>query len=101
MRWLDQALSTVEGVYAYRTRGVSDNEMGIGMRGFSEALRRELGDSTVRVHYLAPRATRTGINSAEVEQMNAELGVAMDAVSTVAAAACRMLENEATETVVG
>jgi len=72
-----------------------------GMRGFSEALRRELGDSTVRVHYLAPRATRTGINSAEVEQMNAELGVAMDAVSTVAAAACRMLENEATETVVG
>ena len=72
-----------------------------GMRGFSEALRRELGDSTVRVHYLAPRATRTGINSAEVEQMNAELGVAMDPVATVAAAACRILEQEATETVVG
>lgn len=72
-----------------------------GMRGFSEALRRELGDSTVRVHYLAPRATRTGINTAEVEQMNTELGVAMDPVSTVATAACRILENEATETVVG
>lgn len=72
-----------------------------GMRGFSEALRRELGDSTVRVHYLAPRATRTGINTAEVEQMNTELGVAMDAVATVATAACRILENEATETVVG
>lgn len=72
-----------------------------GMRGFSEALRRELGDSTVRVHYLAPRATRTGINTAEVEQMNTELGVAMDRVETVAAAACRILENEATETVVG
>ncbi|MEZ5562159.1 MAG: SDR family oxidoreductase [Gammaproteobacteria bacterium] len=72
-----------------------------GMRGFSEALRRELGDSTVSVHYLAPRATRTGINSAEVEQMNAELGVTMDTVSTVAAAACRILENEADETVVG
>lgn len=72
-----------------------------GMRGFSEALRRELGDSTVRVHYLAPRATRTGINTAEVEQMNAELGVAMDAVSIVATAACRILENEADETVVG
>jgi short-subunit dehydrogenase len=72
-----------------------------GMRGFSEALRRELGDSTVRVHYLAPRATRTGINTAEVEQMNTELGVAMDPVATVAAAACRILENEATETVVG
>ncbi len=72
-----------------------------GMRGFSEALRRELGDSTVSVHYLAPRATRTGINTAEVEQMNAELGVAMDAVSTVATAACRILENEADETVLG
>jgi short-subunit dehydrogenase len=72
-----------------------------GMRGFSEALRRELGDSTVRVHYLAPRATRTGINTAEVEQMNAELGVAMDPVATVAAAACRILETEASETVVG
>lgn len=72
-----------------------------GMRGFSEALRRELGDSTVKVHYLAPRATRTGINTADVEQMNAELGVTMDAASTVATAACRILEKEADETVLG
>lgn len=32
---VDQALTTVEGVYAYRQRGLSDNEVGIGMRGFS------------------------------------------------------------------
>jgi iron complex outermembrane receptor protein len=32
---VDQALTTVEGVYAYRQRGVPDNEVGIGMRGFS------------------------------------------------------------------
>ena len=32
---VDQALTAVEGVYAYRQRGVSDNEVGIGMRGFS------------------------------------------------------------------
>jgi len=32
---VDQALTTVEGVYAYRQRGVTDNEVGIGMRGFS------------------------------------------------------------------
>jgi iron complex outermembrane receptor protein len=31
----DQALTTAEGVYAYRQRGVPDNEVGIGMRGFS------------------------------------------------------------------
>ncbi len=32
---VDQALVTVEGVYAWRQRGVPDNEVGIGMRGFS------------------------------------------------------------------
>lgn len=32
---IDQALTTVEGVYAWRQRGVPDNEVGIGMRGFS------------------------------------------------------------------
>ena len=32
---IDQALAPVEGVYAYRVRGLADNEAGIGMRGFS------------------------------------------------------------------
>lgn len=32
---VDQALTTEEGVYAYRARGITDNEVGIGMRGFS------------------------------------------------------------------
>jgi iron complex outermembrane receptor protein len=32
---VDQALTAVEGVYGYRQRGVTDNEVGIGMRGFS------------------------------------------------------------------
>lgn len=71
------------------------------IRGFSEALRRELADTTVTVHYLAPRATRTGINTAAVESMNAELGVAMDTPPVVARAACEMLEKGAVEAVVG
>lgn len=71
------------------------------IRGFSEALRRELADTTVRVHYLAPRATRTGINSAVVETMNAELGVAMDTPKLVARAARQMLERGSAEAVVG
>jgi iron complex outermembrane receptor protein len=32
---VDQALTTVEGVYGFRQRGLTDNEVGIGMRGFS------------------------------------------------------------------
>jgi short-subunit dehydrogenase len=55
------------------------------LRGFSQALRRELADSTIRVKYIAPRATRTAINSADVDAMNAELGVAMDEPADVAA----------------
>jgi short-subunit dehydrogenase len=71
------------------------------VRGFSEALRRELADTGVAVHYLAPRATRTGINTAAVERMNAELGVAMDTPTVVARAACEMLEKDQPEAVVG
>jgi short-subunit dehydrogenase len=56
-----------------------------GLRGFSEALRRELANSTVRVLHVAPRATRTAINSRAVEALNLELGVATDAPETVAA----------------
>ena len=71
------------------------------MRGFSEALRRELADTTVRVHYLAPRATRTGINTAAVDSMNAELGVAMDTPPVVARAVRQMLETGTVEAVLG
>jgi short-subunit dehydrogenase len=71
------------------------------IRGLSEALRRELADTTVRVHYLAPRATRTPINSPAVEQMNAELGVAMDPPEVVARAARAILEGGGASAVVG
>jgi short-subunit dehydrogenase len=71
------------------------------VRGFTEALRRELADSEVCVHYIAPRATRTGINTSAVERMNAELGVAMDPPEVVARAVCEMLERGRPEAVVG
>lgn len=71
------------------------------MRGFSEALRRELAGSGVRVLYLAPRATRTPINPAAVVRMNAELKVAMDPPETVARAARAMLERDTACAVVG
>lgn len=55
------------------------------LRGFSEALRRELSDSAIQVAQLAPRATNTQLNSDAVYAMNRELGNAMDEPEVVAA----------------
>ena len=55
-----------------------------GLRGFSEALRRELAGGPVRVLYVAPRATRTSMNSAAASAMNAALGNAEDPPDLVA-----------------
>ena len=71
------------------------------VRGFTEALRRELADTNVSVRYVAPRATRTGINTSAVERMNAELGVAMDPPELVARAVCDMLAGGRVEAVLG
>ena len=71
------------------------------LRGFSEALRRELADSRVRVLHLAPRATRTAMNGAAVNALNAELGVAMDAPETVARQLLALLEHPSRERLLG
>lgn len=55
-----------------------------GLRGFTEALRRELADTDMRILYFAPRATATRLNSDTVVKMNRELGNAMDAADDVA-----------------
>lgn len=65
-----------------------------GLRGFSEALRRELANSSVSVHYLAPRATHTGLNSPSVDALNAALGNAIDDPRLVADALVTLLESE-------
>ncbi len=65
-----------------------------GLRGFSEALRRELADTNVRMIYLAPRATRTPINDQQVVSMNEELGNKMDAPEVVAQHLMQALEND-------
>jgi short-subunit dehydrogenase len=71
------------------------------LRGFSEALRRELADSGVRIHYLAPRATRTAMNSASTCALNAELGIAMDPPDAVAAALVALLDKPVAERPLG
>ena len=72
-----------------------------GLRGFSEALRRELADSTIRVLYAAPRATDTAINSQQLVALNRRLGNRMDSPSVVAAAVCRAIEKERRQLFIG
>jgi short-subunit dehydrogenase len=71
------------------------------VRGFSEALRRELADTGVTVHYVAPRATATALATERVRAMNAELGVGMDTPQTVAAEIANVLERERRERLIG
>ncbi len=61
-----------------------------GLRGFTEALRRELLDAGIRVQYFAPRATSTALNSVSATEMNYALGNAVDLPETVAAAIVEM-----------
>jgi len=71
------------------------------VRGFSEALRRELADSPVRVHYVAPRATQTALSTDRICAMNRELNVAMDPPEAVAAAIERTLSRSRREVYLG
>lgn len=49
-----------------------------GLRGFSQALRRELAGSGVAVTHISPRAVRTAFNSAKVEALAAATNMTMD-----------------------
>ena len=64
------------------------------LRGFSEALGRELEGSGIQVLYFAPRATRTRLNSEAAYEMNAELGTRTDSPQEVAEAVVNALCND-------
>ena len=64
-----------------------------GLRGFTEALRRELADTGVAVQYLAPRATATDLNGTAVDAMNSALGNAVDDPAVVADALIALLHS--------
>lgn len=63
------------------------------LRGFTEALGRELAGSNDRVLYFAPRATQTDMNSAEVNAMNKALGNTVDSPEAVAKALVAQIEK--------
>jgi short-subunit dehydrogenase len=72
-----------------------------GLRGFTEALKRELSDSAVQVLYFAPRATDTAINSDAVVAMNRELGNQSDSPALVAAALVQQIQQNQARRFIG
>lgn len=64
------------------------------LRLYTEALRRELADTGVRVQYYAPRAIDTPFNSPEVMAFNQATGSASDRPEAIAANVVRMLQRE-------
>ncbi len=72
-----------------------------GLRGFTEALIRELANSEHRVCYFAPRATNTSINSKSVQQMNTELGNKSDSPEFVAQELLKLINSKSVRKTVG
>lgn len=64
------------------------------LRGFSEALRRELADTRVSVLYVAPRATHTSMNSPAAQALNDALKANVDDPQTVATAVIHAIAGD-------
>ncbi|GAB4347392.1 MAG: SDR family oxidoreductase [Gammaproteobacteria bacterium] len=71
------------------------------LRGFSEALRRELDGTGVGVSYIAPRAVKTGFNSDAVYRMARAVKMNLDQPETVAEAILKAIRRERNETYIG
>ena len=71
------------------------------LRGFSEALRRELKGSGIDVLYFAPRYTRTALNTAAVERMAQAVKMNQDSPEHVAAALVCAIERNLRERYLG
>lgn len=72
-----------------------------GLRGFSQALRRELADTSVRVIHVSPRAIDTPINPPAVRALNRDLGSATDTPEAVAKHIAAMLAGDVAEGHIG
>jgi short-subunit dehydrogenase len=72
-----------------------------GLRGFSEALRREVAERGIGVTYVAPRAARTDANSAALYRFAARTGMALDAPGDVAEGIVAAIERDEAERLFG
>lgn len=72
-----------------------------GLRGFSEALRRELAGTGIEVLHAALRATRTALNDERVVAMGAATGMAFDDPEVIAARIVAAMKRGGAECAMG
>lgn len=68
-----------------------------GLRGWSEALRRELADTSIAVRYFAPRAVSTPLTTLAMAALNVAVGNREDSPERVAQALLRFLGGSSAE----
>lgn len=71
------------------------------MRGFSEALRRELAGSGIGVTYVAPRSVKTPLNTSAVNRMAEAVKMNMDEPARVAARIVRAIVEDRKDVYIG
>ncbi len=71
------------------------------MRGFSQALRRELAGTGIQVTYVAPRAVKTPINDALATEMQKATGTTLDEPAMVATRMIAAIQRGNHETYIG
>jgi short-subunit dehydrogenase len=72
-----------------------------GVRGFSQALRRELAETPVTVTYVSPRSVKTPINTGPIMQMGEATKMNMDEPEVVAGKIFRAIEADKKEAYFG
>ncbi len=65
-----------------------------GLRGFSEALRRELRDTGIKVTYIAPRAVKTPMNTGAIMRMGEATRMNMDSPEDIVKKIIQAIDND-------
>ncbi len=71
------------------------------LRGFSEALRREVYDTHVKVMYVAPRSVKTPLNTGRIMRMGKATKMNMDSPEVVVERILRAIDDDRKEVYIG